>query len=32
MTREERDSLKRRLVAAYPDAARSLGLVCEDVA
>jgi hypothetical protein len=32
MTREERDALKRRLVAAYPDVARSLGLVREDVA
>jgi hypothetical protein len=32
MTREERDALKRRLVAEYPDAARSLGLVREDVA
>jgi hypothetical protein len=32
MTREERDALKRHLVAAYPDAARSLRLVREDVA
>jgi hypothetical protein len=27
MTREERDALKRRLVAEHPDAARQLGLV-----
>ena len=32
MTREERDALKRRLVAEHPDVARSLGLVREDVA
>jgi hypothetical protein len=30
MTREERDRLKRRLVAEHPDAARALGLVRED--
>jgi hypothetical protein len=27
MTREERDALKRRLVAEHPDAARQVGLV-----
>jgi hypothetical protein len=27
MTREERDALKRRLMAEHPDAARQLGLV-----
>jgi hypothetical protein len=32
MTREERDALKRRLVAEHPDVARSLGLVRNDVA
>ena len=32
MTREERDALKRHQVAEYPDVARSLGLVREDVA
>ena len=32
MTREERDALKRRLVAENPDVARQLGLVREDVA
>jgi hypothetical protein len=32
MTREERDALKRRLVAEHPDAARQLGLLREDVA
>ena len=32
MTREERDALKRRLVAEHPVAARQLGLVREDVA
>jgi hypothetical protein len=30
MTREERDRLKRRLVAEHPDAARAVGLVPED--
>ena len=30
MTREERDRLKRRLVAEHLDAARALGLVRED--
>ena len=32
MTREERDALKRRLIAKHPDIARELGLVGEDVA
>jgi hypothetical protein len=32
MTREERDALKRRLIAEHPDIARQLGLVREDVA
>ena len=27
MTRDERDALKRRLIAEHPDAARQLGLV-----
>jgi hypothetical protein len=30
MTREERDRLKRQLIAQHPDAARALGLVRED--
>ena len=32
LMREERDELKRHLVADYPDAARALGLVRADVA
>ena len=32
MTREERDRLKRQLIAQHPDAARALGLVREDAA
>ena len=32
MTREERNRLKRQLIAQDPDAARALGLVREDAA